>query len=424
MNESFYWNRTEKATHVQTNNGVVVATNNVSRTFFVGRGRSGVSNPNWKKQIKKGQNATTVFNGTRTTVKMEDSTAKAVYFSSPTVWTEMTYRGVPWFLNRDPDNPLGNSNEARDKASVYFLQRLRETRTQTMGMVILGEAAESLRMILKPAKTLRAEIPKYFSSLAKRRRGAMGKSTAKSKAVRLREDKKRESQLKKIAADTWLEFAFGWKPLMMDIQDGCKALGRLNENNFPKRISATGKVEDVPWNGGTSEDYLTTGPNMYPRIRYHVGVNREVACHIRGATRVQNWSSPGAQNADLLGFNLESFVPSLWELIPWSFFVDYFTNIGDILSAGFTSTSSLAWTSRTYRGRSYLKSGASLALNQNGVAASFDPGKLEIEKTSVARDAGGPVVPELRFSLPGSNTQWVNIAALFSDHRSLIPFHK
>jgi len=43
-------------------------------------------------------------------------------------------------------------------------------------------------------------------------------------------------------------------------------------------------------------------------------------------------------NWNLFGFQPSEFLPTAWELLPWSFLADYFSNIGDCLTAWSTVT--------------------------------------------------------------------------------------
>jgi hypothetical protein len=47
------------------------------------------------------------------------------------------------------------------------------------------------------------------------------------------------------------------------------------------------------------------------------------------------------------GFDLRSFVPTVWELVPYSFIVDYFSNVGDCLMALGVDTSGVTGLWRT-----------------------------------------------------------------------------
>lgn len=428
--EQNYWFR-----GTQHDNGVLVQSTAGNYNFWNSRKRKGTTLPNWKNIIKNGGNATTIFNGTirQCTVKQEFQ-HRAVWYSSPNVLSVEELSGFPYWYNLGFGDPSAQDDIALEQASKFFLRRLQQVRQQMQGGIFTGELRETFRMLLRPASTLRAELPKYLNSLSKRKAGGMRKSTARSKSQREREDRKRAEQLRKIAGDTWLEYSFGWKPLISDIDDAVKAIGRINENKFVQKLSASGKNDRVNYDSGTNEYPIADQFVTWIKVSSHIKTDYQ--CQIRGAVRVNSTVSKATANRELFGFSWEQFVPTLWELLPWSFLVDYFTNIGDIINAAAVNTADLAWTSRTQRAQTVARASASISpKTSNNVAASLNPGNVERFSRVISRDAGGPVIPQFRWSIPSittttqtgevvANTQWINMAALASSYSRLLPFHK
>lgn len=428
--EQNYWFR-----GTQHDNGVLVQSTAGNYNFYNSRSRRGTTLPNWKNIIKNGGNATTIFNGSirQCTVKQEFQ-HRAVWYSSPNVLSVEELSGFPYWYNLGFGNPSAQDDIALEQASKHFLNRLQKTRQAMQGGIFSGEMRETFRMLLRPASTLRAGIPKYLESLSKRKAAGMRKSTARSKAWREREDRKRAEQLRRIAGDTWLEYSFGWKPLINDIGDAVQAIGRLNENKFVQKLSASGSNDKVNYDSGTNEYPIADQFVTWIKVSSHI--KTEYQCQIRGAVGVSSTTSKATANRELFGFSWEQFVPTLWELLPWSFLVDYFTNIGDILNAAAVNTADLSWTSRTQRAQTVARASAAISpKTSNSVAASLNPGNVERFARTISRDAGGPVVPQFRWSIPSivattstgevvANTKWINMAALASSYSRLLPFHK
>jgi len=439
LNESWqaeqnYWFR-----GTQHDNGVLVQSTAGNYNFYNGRSRTGTTLPGWKKIIQQGGNATTIFNGNvrQCTVK-QDFSHRAVWWSSPNVLSVEELSGFPYWYNLGFGNPNAYNALALEQASKFFLRRLQETRQAMQGGIFSGEMRETMRMLRQPAKSLREGIPKYLDALVKRRRGVgsirgVGISITSQRSQRAAE-RKRVKILNKIAADTWLEYSFGWKPLINDVQDAVKAIGRLGENSFRQKLSAKGSDEVVNYDSGTNEYPIADQFVTWIKVSSHI--KTKYSCQIRGAVKVNSTVSQQTRNNELFGFTWSQFIPTVWELLPWSFLADYFTNIGDILNAGAVNTADLAWTSRTMRAETTAYASASISSRTStSVAASLNPGDVERFSKTISRDAGGPVVPQFRWSIPGLtsttptgevglNTQWVNIAALASSYKRLIPFHR
>lgn len=439
LNENWSAVREDWWKGTQHDNGVLVQSTSSNYNFTNVRRRTGTTLPGWKKIIQQGGNATTIFNGTIRHMNIKQPfTHRAVWRSSPTVLSVEELSGFPYWYNLGFGDPSAYDAVALEQASKFFLRRLQETRQQMQGGVFSGEIRETFRMLFKPAKTLREEIPKYLDALAKRRRG-VGRLrgvgiVVTSRKSQIAAERKRIKILNKIARDTWLEYSFGWKPLISDINDAVKAIGRLDENSYIQKISAKGSNEVVNYHSGTNE--YPIADQFVTWVRVTQTVKTKYDCHIRGAVRVNSTVSRAARNNELFGFTWSQFVPTVWNLLPYSFLVDYFTNIGDILEAAAVNTADIAWTSRTMRAETYCTASASISpKTSNSVAASLNPGEVERFSRVVSRDAGGPIVPQFRWSIPGFfastptgetplNSQWVNMAALAFKLKSLTPFHR
>ncbi len=121
------------------------------------------------------------------------------------------------------------------------------------------------------------------------------------------------------------------------------------------------------------------------------------------------------------GLTLDEFIPTVWELIPYSFLVDYVTNIGAIIDGYSLNKSGLKW----------------LAIGEERVATTKVSGEIRIRPSIVSGNqildsiirpstplirirrylSRAPynyanLVPPLEFKIPGCSTQWLNIGAL------------
>jgi len=121
--------------------------------------------------------------------------------------------------------------------------------------------------------------------------------------------------LSKGAADTWLEFSFGWKPLVQDIYTGVDLL--QNPIKAVKiKASRTYEVSFVEQVGGGL-----------------IGTKRTVTgkqgCKMGCEVTISN---PNLYLANNLGLANPALV--IWELVPFSFVVDWFVSVGQFLENG------------------------------------------------------------------------------------------
>jgi len=130
---------------------------------------------------------------------------------------------------------------------------------------------------------------------------------------------------------------------------------------------------------------------------------------------------------------MSQFVPSAWELLPWSFLFDYFSNIGDILEMSFTSLDNVKWINRTILQDAndwyeYQLNKSQLIANHNDGTYKRFKGYSEEKKCFsqrtrrfFSRTAEAPSVSPLEFELPGKPQKWLNMTALLLQAHSLHP---
>lgn len=372
---------------------------------------TGVDNPRWRQQVRGMSNATTPMTGTRR--KFHPGTGLSVaQFRDPNgnraMNTEITY-GALLATDITPVSsttsvPEGNADIV---ARVKFFNSIRSAQRSFQGGVALGELAETLRMIRNPAQALRKGIDRYHADVKKRLRAqTMGRNPrGLSNPSRTR-----------TVQDTWLEYAFGWTPLIKDIEDACKAASEpVTKLQFvygfgvnPQQVSVGYDNVSHPI-GGMSAYWRTSDTTKTEHFVFYGG-------------RVFVDNQPIEGKLVRWGFSSRDILPTVWELIPYSFLVDYFTNIGDVIDAASTCTANLRhyWRIRKWSVIQERSLRANEAFYKQAYGADYVSAVASNDGffnsfTTVSRDAPSLSIglSDLTFRCPGvSSTKWLNIAAL------------
>lgn len=384
--------------------------------------RTGTNNPNHRQQILLGQNASTGMTVDVNEVEFDRPFTTYFWYSTNPYnsphYTRTTGELHPYWSNGIYNGSLDWESSELQRASLSFLKRIREADRKFQAGVFFGEIVPTIRMLVRPFDSLRDGIKDYFRAVHKRGRGSSG------------------NRLRRIIGDTWLEFAFGWQPLLADIKDASAAAIDIYANLRRERItSADGSLESA-----TRTLDVESVVNL---VYYNVYSTRLLSYSVRLYGNLN--PLPGADKgipylkriADQSNFRLNAFIPTVWELIPYSFLVDYFTNIGDVLAAYSTDLSELAWCSMVEkREASVQKSYEINHYKQYVGTVGYPPGQertpppltkmvisgqggaTTIRRKSIIRWQFGAITyPGLRFELPMSDKKFANMGALLLGSR-------
>jgi hypothetical protein len=149
---------------------------------------------------------------------------------------------------------------------------------------------------------------------------------------------------------------------------------------------------------------------------------------IRGEVR-QKPKLTTADKGETLGFSMREFIPTAWELLPWSFLVDYFADVGGFLDASTTDTSGVTWlcgTSVKTRKKRLVTKAHDKDQPDYGTNAfrrlSSSLAASTIKRRTVGRTGVYPLgVPTVLFRLPTAPLKAANLVALFAQANSIHP---
>jgi hypothetical protein len=381
---------------------------NFAKTF------SGFTNPFWKSEIANAQSATTTASGKSIEYSVGFITGEKRIVNAgvnpDTISTEMWGNpkiSLPSGGNVSPSD----ATEANNRAISKFLDKLDSAQSAVEAGQDFGELKETLHGVTNPLSSLRGKLVKYFDSLTK------AKSRYRTK-----------TDLHKVLADTYLEFTFGWIPLAKDVGDAIVGLQNADRHFSLIPLQAKGKVAY----GGSYTPRGTISSDPFGLMDHYQSARNSSSYKVRykGMYKHERDGNPPS-TSEILQLDLPHFIPTAWDLLPYSFVVDYFTNVGDVVRAYSARKTSLAWclkTTRQINTAEYYDEivPRPLSAGQKLLSWRADGCHSRVEVVSFTRAAFDPnsLIPVLRFEIPHGKP-WVNIAALLLGRtKALVPFFK
>jgi len=363
--------------------------------------------PNWKYLIQHGMGATSGFQGQIS--QFTTSPGKILFhyvytdlYGGPVQKSHSERTGI---LVGEPSAAYPGSistTEAQNLAKIKFLRKCLATQQKLQGLVVAGELAETLKMIRNPAKALFNGVLNYAYD------------------VKRRVNRSKPHNRRRVIANTWLEYAYGWAPLVSDIRSGMEALHTMSINPPPyQHIVAEHSIDSMPSPPVTFQ----TGSGLYNK--YETSFSKSTArCVFRGTVKCDPPSA--SRTRKLFGVSWSQVLPTVWELIPYSFLVDYFSNVGAVLDANSFNQAYLMW----YQMTVIRSNEVTNVLNACVPTLSEAPGvgyytsrlssggsATAIQKLVDRSPGQNAIVPTLALRVPFCDTQWLNIAALAEARR-------
>lgn len=223
-------------------------------------------------------------------------------------------------------------------------------------LVTMAEAHKTARMIAQNATKIasafgalkKGQLGKFadvlgltftrteVARLQSRRRKALGRGFS-SKTMRTHKFYRDRTQgdLRQFAANTWLEFSYGWKPLLSDIYSQAEALAEvLTEHQYVVRAARASARDEKR----VTRDTVDGSEGLW-KARV---TNRQIA-RVAYVVRYKLQNGP-ATVANTFG--LLNPAELAWELIPFSFVVDWFLPVGNMLQS-LSATAGLSFHSGT-----------------------------------------------------------------------------
>lgn len=393
---------------------------NFDNFIVVTNHHSGVDDPKYKDKIARGYGAANTFYAYKQRVVWQGGKVSFKRKSAGIGYSEWMF--VPSALPTGFDATL--LADAKNKAAIGIRKRIKQEETSVSGGVMLGEMRETVHMIRHPAESIKNLLTKFVvdheQGLKRARKQRIANARRKSRGEKEVPGYVVKNGTLRASADTiassWLELVFGLEPLMSDI--AAIAETALSSYSTPriKRLqftaqaaSASTSVSDVLPPNSVVWTQRTQDYTDEVSCRYSVGYRETISGVQEGWRKV----------IDHAGFNLREIVPTAWELLPWSFLIDYVSNIGDVIESNAVSMRDVAWSYLTTRrnGKLVVSTLCSKGWMTPDTSAYYDllPGHDALSSSSIVevkREAASIPYGELRFSLPEKDGHFKNLAAL------------
>jgi len=365
--------------------------------------KNGVTNPGYKKAIRRLQEAGTNYSVEVYQEGTIQGSAKLNYKypgSNGYRYRQEIRGDLARGGNVPPSPPILPDLSALDiQARLGFISKAQRARGGFETGVFLGELRETIRTIVRPASSVRGALDDYYRDVKKRTRGKRG--------VRA---------LNRAVAGSWLETSFAIKPLLAEVDNAMETIAGQNLV-YDQPISFTAKDA---YNGSRTVrvcGYSGVGGGVFAYA------HRDVAKMLVKYKGLVAWESENLAPTwrSTWGLTLRDFVPTVYELIPYSWLVDYFSNLGAIINGMCAGAIQLRWGTRVLVFDGQVEFETPVAMYPDNtypewegsvdahipVIRRFSYNRSVIDKVSVN-------LLDLRTNLPGRWTQWANIGALAS----------
>jgi hypothetical protein len=313
---------------------------------------------------------------------------------------------------------LASASENEALSRLY--SNLRAARSQMNGAQFFGELRETIRMIRKPGTALIRGFQRYADDFNR---------YIKRHPEYLRAKGRRH--LVDVSSGLWLEAQYGWRPLISEVKDIAETAARIALNNERRMTRVYGRSKAsgaLPMDqyGGPLQGVTDTAPIVSLQICQRYYSTESKAQYIAFMSSTMSGPTNDFQRvAQVSGLTLENIVPTIYELTPWSFLLDYASNLGKCIEAEFTDVSNVLYGVKTVVTKDktrvntiYRRSdtvGQVASYGWNLLSATGNGGYTEEIRTRMTREVLLKLpTPTLEFTLTNSGTKIGNMLALLT----------
>lgn len=320
-------------------NGVATSYGSRQITFNSGSFTS-VSTPGWPPRAGTpfGDNP---FSYSISTESREEGSFGGYYGSVFTGWVGNAYNSIESYAmplqllpaDDTASKALSSLHSKVKDMSVNVVQTFAE-RKQTVGMIAKRiEQVAQAAMALKKGKLLHA------ANIL----GVEVRDKRKKKFKRFRSARQNADDF----GNLWLEYSYGWRPLLQDIHGAIKQLEKSFDTNKPLVVVGSSQYNILIKQNVRAGSYEGGGKtSFYNEVADgQMGLKtRYVARFAISSVKARELAQSGVSNPALLA----------WELLPYSFVVDWFIPVGNYLSA-MDSCNGLQFLNGTVSTRTYTQ---------------------------------------------------------------------
>ena len=331
----------------------------LSFTYNQSETKSRSSVKDWKTRLRNGQDASTPYSRSSDLMTARSSGTFRVTrrFNVGPQWGQTrtaTSSGFPELASviLDPTTYLVVPTKNENLAKTRFAAKVREFEGKWQAGAFAGEIGKTVRALRNPLKSLREGIHGYLGNVKKLAQRPLTYTRYSRAYGDVLRNRQREA-LSRALTGTYLEWKFGMTPLLYDMVDAQKAFHHIVERPHVDldRISASSewsyKLPPTEYAGGSAVQMY--GPHPWGGYGVYGDIRTTRTLHVSGRVAYS-----GALSADLsvpgvlptLKLLPRDFVPTIWQLLPWSWAIDYFANVGDMLDVLSTSFGALVWCNR------------------------------------------------------------------------------
>lgn len=282
----------------------------------------GANIPMWRQAIANHVSATTSLTGLKYVANIPIGTAR----SDGTTWAcQHSYTVGPitgqflFWNTPGGGGDTGADNQAKSKLLGSYL----DARNTWRGGNFFAEILETIHMLRHPLKSLYRSTWDFAGKVRQ-----LGKVYVKRR------------DYAKHLADAWLGYSFGVKPLIEDINDATKAYNKLLDGFGSDAIPIKGAGRRTVVTHNTS---TAASPFLYLGDTFDCRVLGRIQYKVRYHGAIIAGPEDGTRALEEFGLSLDDIVPAVWEAIPWSFFIDYFLNVQEILDSMRYGKAGVAW---------------------------------------------------------------------------------